>query len=160
MATPNKVMHGARASVKLIIPGQAPKTIGLFHTISWGLNYNVSPVTILGNYNAVELVYTGMEPVSVSCSGFRIIDQGPHALAGIPNVKDLLTSEYLVLEIYDRQTKKTIGKVRDVRAVSYSTTLNARQLEEINVSYTGLWVDDESLGDDGLSERSDATTLP
>jgi hypothetical protein len=154
----SKVMHGARAKVFVVDPNtQTPVLIGIFHTISWGLQFDVAPVNILGNFNAVELVYTGQEPVSVSCSGFRLVENGPHKIAKIPNTKDLLTHEYLVLQILDRQTGTKIGQIRDARPVSYSTALNARQLEEISVQYTGLWVDDESTT---LSERSDAATLP
>lgn len=153
-----KTMHGARAKVFIADANSGqPKLIGIFSTVSWGLTYDVSPVFLLGRFSADELVYTAQEPVSVNCSGFRVVDNGAHKLASVPNTKDLLTHEYLTLKISDRQSGKDIATIKSVRPVSYATTLNARQLEEISVQYIGLMVDDESTE---LAETAGATTLP
>lgn len=155
---PAKTMHGARAKVYLADPNTGKQElIGIFSTISWGLNYDVQPVFLLGRHGADELVYTAQEPIQVNCSGFRVVGNGAHKLAKMPNTKDLLTHEYIQLVIADRQTGRDIAKIHSVRPVSYSTSINARNLEEISISYIGLLVDDE---DTQLAERADATTLP
>ena len=154
----SKTMHGARGKVYIADPNTGKQElIGIFNTISWGLTFDVQPVFLLGRYSPDELVYTAMEPVSVQCSGFKVVGAGPHKLAKMPNVRDLLTHEYIQLVINDRQTGRDIAKIHSVRPVSYSTTLNARNLEEISITYVGMLVDDE---DTQLVERADSTTLP
>lgn len=151
-------MHGARGKVFIADPNTGkPELIGIFNSITWGLTYDVQPVFLLGRSGPDELVYTAQEPITVSCGGFRVVGAGVHKLAKMPNVKDLLTHEYLQLVINDRQTGRDIAKIHSVRPVSYGTTLTARNLEEINITYMGLLVDDE---DTQLAERPDAATLP
>jgi len=153
----NKVMHGARAKVSIVNGEGKVDFLGIFTTVSWGLVYDVQPVFLLGRMGPDELVYTAQEPVSMQCSGFRVINAGAHKRAGMPNVSDLLTAGNIQIQILDRQTGLTVATVRDVRAVSYSTTLNARNLEEISVSYIGKIVDDE---DTQNAEPQDSSTLP
>jgi hypothetical protein len=154
----SKVMHGARAKVFIADPNTGiPQLIGIFSQISWGLSYDVQPVFILGRMGPDETVYTAQEPVSISCSGFRVVGAGAHRLAKMPNVRDLLTHEYLTISVSDRQSNREIAKFHSVRPVSYSTSLNARNIEEISVNYIGLLVDDE---DTVLAERADAAKLP
>lgn len=153
-----KTMHGARGKVFIADPNTGrTELVGIFNSISWGLNYDVQPVFLLGRHGADELVYTAQEPISVTCGGFKVVGAGVHKLGKMPNVSDLLTHEYLTLVINDRQTGRDIAKIHSVRPVSYGTTLTARNLEEITISYMGLLVDDEDLQ---LAERADATTLP
>jgi hypothetical protein len=145
-----KTMHGARAKVYIADPGSSPVLVGIFNQIAWGYTYDVQPVHLLGRFGPAELVYTAQEPVSVSCQGFRVVGQGAHVQGRMPNKKDLLQHQYIQIVIEDRQTGKTIATVRNCRPVSYSTTLNARNLEEISINYMGLVADDES------SDNSDA----
>lgn len=155
---PAKTMTGARGKVYIADPNSGkPVLIGIFSQIGWGLSFEVSPVFILGRYGADELVYTAQDPITVTCGGFRVVGAGAHVLAKVPNTKDLLTHEYLQIVINDRQTNRDIAKVHGVRPLSYATTLNARNLEEITVTYQGLLVDDE---DTQLAEAADASTLP
>jgi len=152
-------MTGARAKVYIADPnnGGSPVLVGIFNSVAWGLNFEVRPVEILGRFSPDELVYTAQDAISIQCSGFRVVGNGPHAMARMPNTRDLLTHEYLQMVILDRQTGQEIAKFHSVRPVSYQTTLNARNLEEVSVSYMGLLVDDESTQ---LTERSDASSLP
>lgn len=153
----SKVMHGARAKVSIQEPGKPSLLVGIFNTISWGQTYDVQPVYILGRLSPDETVYTAQEAVSISCSGFRVIGAGAHVLGKMPNLRDLLTHEYLEMIVTDRQTGRIMAKFHSVRPTSYSTTISARNLEEISVTYTGLLVDDE---DTTNVERTDAATLP
>lgn len=154
----SKTMTGARGKVYISDPVTGTTSlIGIFSNISWGLTYDAQPVFLLGRHGPDEIVYTAQEPVSVQCSGFRVVGNGAHKLAKLPNLKDLLSSEYLEILVVDRQTGRDIAKIHGVRPVSFSTTLSARNLEEISVSYIGLVADDE---DTTNRERSDASTLP
>lgn len=153
-----KTMHGARAKVYIADPNTGkPELIGIFNNVSWGLTFDAQPVFLLGRHSADELVYTAQEPVSVTASGFRVVGAGPHKIAKLPNLRDLLTHEYVELVINDRQTGRDIAKIHSVRPTSYSTTLSARNLEEVTVTFMGLLVDDE---DTVNAERPDAVTLP
>lgn len=155
---PAKTMHGARAKVFIADPnGGKPQLVGIFNNVSWGLTYDVQPVNILGRFSPDELVYTAQEPVTVTASGFRVVNAGPHTIAKVPNLIDLLTHEYIELTINDRQTGSDVAKIHSVRPTGYSTTLSARALEEVTITFMGLLVDDE---DTTNTERPDSATLP
>lgn len=164
MATSSKTMSGARALVQIIRPGKSAVTVGLFNNISWSLTYDTQPVYILGRFSPAEIDYTAQEPVSITCSGWRVIDHGAHAEAAVPHLQDLLKEEYLAITVLDRKgtdaspgTPRTIASFRNVRATGYSTTLSARSLEEITVNFTGIYVEDET-GDN--IENPSAADLP
>jgi hypothetical protein len=155
---PPKTVHGARCQVIIADPNTGfAGVVGLFNSISYGLAYDVQDVYLLGRYSADETVYTAQETVNVSCSGFRVVGMGPHKGAHVPALQNLLTSEYLQLAVYDRQTNQLIAKITNVRATGFSTTINARQLEEISVSFKGILVSDESVDN---AEAPGASTLP
>lgn len=160
-----KTMTGARGVVSIVNPNSPdakPKVVGIFSSVSWGLTYDVQPVFTLGHMGPQELVYTAQEPVSVQCSGFRAIGFGAHAGAAMPNVSELLTHEYIQITVTDRQNvdanaQPKMATLKNLRPVSYNTTLSARNLEEISITYIGLKVDDESTT---LVERADAVVYP
>lgn len=140
---PPKVMNGARAKLGIVTP-TGTRYIGIFNSVSYGLAFAAEPAYILGRYSAAEIDYTAQEVVQINCSGWRVVDHGPHAEAGVPNLADLLTHEYITLQILDRQTNKIVATFRDVRPTGYQTTINARQLEEVSVTFVAILVDDES----------------
>lgn len=146
-----RVMSGPRAKLAIVIPGQQARYVGVFQNVSWGLTYAAEPIFILGSFGPVEIEYTAQEAVQITCSGWRVIERGPHAEMGVPRLQDLLLHEYLELMIEDRQSREQgkpdqivrIAKFRNVRPVGYSTQISARQLEEVTVTFMGLRVDDE-----------------
>ena len=138
----SKVMTGARGKVFLTNPNNHTSSlVGSFHTVTWGLNFDVQPINILGRFSPAELLYTAQEAVNVSCVGFKVVGHGAHRMMGMPNTRDLLTHEYLSMVIVDRQTGEDIARIHSLRPVSYSTTLNARNVQDISVNYLGLLVD-------------------
>lgn len=158
MAAP-KVMSGARAKFGIVDPatGQA-RYIGIFNNVSYGLTYDAQPAYILGRYSPAEIEYTAQEPVNISASGWRVINHGAHAEAKVPKLEELLTHEYLILTIVDRQNPNiNIATFRNVRPTGYSTTISARNLEEVTVTFVGIYVDDESVSN---SEHPTALELP
>lgn len=152
-----KIMHGARAQVFAVDANGRSRIIGIFNSISYGMALDVAEVQLLGRFTAAELVYTGAETVNVSASGYRSLDHGPHVDGLVPTVSQLLSHEYIELHVLDRQTNRTIAMIRQCRPTGYSTGINARQLEEINFSYKGILVDDESASN---AELPNATVLP
>lgn len=149
MAAP-KVMNGARAKMGIYNPttGQT-KYIGMFNNVSYNMTYETQPAYILGRYSAAEVDYTSMDLVAITCSGFRVIDHGPHTEAAVPLLQNLLRSDYITLVITDRQREATGGDGRiatftSVRPTGYSTTISARNLEEVTVTFVGLLVSDEN----------------
>ena len=140
-----RVMSGARAKVTITDPNtNTVKTIGIFANISYALAYDAQPAYILGRYSAAEIDYTAQELVQVSASGFRVVNSGAHAHASVPSLDKLLNHEYITIEILDRQENKIIARIQNVRPTGYSTSISARQLEEITVNFVGTLVDDES----------------
>lgn len=155
----SKVLHGARATVWI-----NGKLIGIFTNVSWGLSYDAQPAYILGRFSPAEIDYTAQEMVSISASGWRIYDKGPHVSpeqggAGIPRLQDLLNADYAVFEIFDRANPgRPIMKVTDVRHTGYSQSVSSRQLTEISMTFVGRNVDAEN--GDAASETAGATELP
>lgn len=146
-----RVMSGARAKLAIVENGRA-RYVGIFQSVSYGLTYGAEPVYVLGNYGPVEIEYTSQDAVSISCSGWRAVEHGPHKEASVPHLQDILLHEYMELMIEDRQSKETgkpdqiarVAKFRNVRPIGYSTSISARQLEEVTVQFLGIRVDDES----------------
>lgn len=153
-----KVVSGARATLGFVDPsnGQA-KPVGIFNNVSYGLTYDAQPVYILGRYSPAEIDYTAQEPVNVTCSGWRVVDHGAHVEGKMPNLADLMNHEYLTLDVTDRQTGKSIARITGIRPTSYSTTISARNLEEVTVTFVGLLVNDESTTN---AEGAGAMELP
>lgn len=147
---PPKVMTGARGKLGIYDPSTNEVSVmGIFSSVSYGLQYDVQPAYILGRYSPAALEYTSQEPVNVTCSGWRVIGHGPHRDGKVPRLQELLTHEYLELAVIDRQLETgsadaRIGKIRGLRPTGYTTGLTARQLEEMTTTYVGLLIDDES----------------
>lgn len=155
---PPKVMHGARAKVSIYDPasGQA-KVVGIWNNFSYQVNHDVQPAFILGRFSAAELITTGVEPVSITAQGWRVIGHGPYAEGRLTNLLNLLNQEYLFLQVFDRQTKQAMAKIRFCLPTGFSSTLSAKQLQESTNTYLGLLMDDESTEQ---NEASDAADLP
>lgn len=140
---PAKVMTGARAKVSV-----NGKPVGIFNNISYGQTYTAEPISILGAYGPVETVYTAMSEVNINCSGWRVIDHGPHAEAAMPSLSELLRHEYIEITVFDRLSDdpalKPIAKFHSCRPVSYNASLANRQPAECQITYVGLRMDDET----------------
>ncbi len=147
-----KIMHGARA--QLVIENNK---VGIFNNVSYGLTFDTNTAFILGRFSPAEIGYTAQEEVSITATGWRVIDAGPHELKGaqLPHLQDLLTHNDITLMIYDRFTKKNIATITGVRPTGYSSSVNVRQMQEITVTFKGLLISDE-----GIANAESATHLP
>lgn len=142
-------MAGARA--KLFISG---KLVGVFSSVSYGVTYGVTPIYVLGRYNAAELVYTDMDVVTVTCTGFYAVGFGPHQIGGdgvnaaalnsVPKLQDLLQHEDISMSITDRQTGSQIMLVTGVRPVSFDTSTSSRGVQDLTVRFQGTLHQDEA----------------
>lgn len=146
-----KTMHGSRAQV--MIDGQV---IGIFNNVSYGVKYDANAIYVLGAFSAQEIVLSGMEAISVDCSGFRVVDNGPYNVASVPRLQDLLNHEDITLAIFDRQSGKQIMTVIGVRPTGYSTSVAARGLQDLSVNFMGLRLSDEN-DPNGQDESPGAT---
>jgi hypothetical protein len=155
---PPKVVHGARAKVFITdrVTGKT-KLVGIWNNFSYQVNYDVQPSFILGRFSAAELTTTGVEPVNITAQGFRVIDHGAFEEGRLTNVKDLLTQEYLKLDVLDRQTNKKMASIEHCLPTGTSSTLTAKQLTEQTNTYLGLLMDDESTQN---AEAASAADLP
>ncbi len=143
MGVKAKTMTGARA--KLYINQQL---IGIFSNVSYGVTYDVSPIYILGRFNAAELVYTGMDVVNVTATGFRAMGNGPYEASSVPQLQDLLNHEDISLQVIDRQatdpSKANVMTVTGVRPLGFSTSSSARGVNDLTVNFQGTLLEDES----------------
>jgi len=147
-----KTMHGARASVYV-----NNKLVGIFNSLSYDYTLDLQPINILGRFSAAELVHTGAEPVSVRASGWRVVGQGPHVVAGVPTIQELLTTGYMEFVVFDRATNQRVAKIHSVKSSGYATSFTAKTVQEITFNFTGLLVDDETVT---MSETPGASDLP
>ena len=155
---PQKTMHGARAKVFIVDPATgAARLVGIWNQFSYHVTFDVQPSYILGLYPAAELTTTGVEPVSITAQGWRVIDHGPYVEGGIPDLKSLLFQEYLLLQVWDRQTKKVMANIRGCLPTGLSATVSAKQLMDSTNTYLGLLMDDESVIN---NPAADAASLP
>ena len=149
---PSKVLTGARA--KVYVNNQL---VGIFETATYNMNIGTEPIHLLGRYSPDEITPTSYEAVTISCSGFRVVGQGPHVLPAVPKLQDLLTLEGVTLAIVDRQSGDTILTAIGCVPNSYNGNHNARATSRITINYTGLRLSDESGDQD---EGTGAVSLP
>jgi hypothetical protein len=152
MASSSKIMHGARAQVS--IDG---KVVGIFTNVSYGSTYDVQPAYILGRFSPAEITYTAAEPIGISASGWRVIDQGPYDSSKMPLLQDLLVAEDMTFAIFDRQSGKNIMVVTGVKHTGFNTSVAPRALEEMSLNFVGLLLSDENNKN---NEAQDASSLP
>jgi hypothetical protein len=148
-----KVMNGARGKVSV-----NGKPVGIFNSISYGQSYDLVPISILGAYAPVESVYTAQSEIGISCSGWRVIDHGPHAEAAMPTLAELLRHEYIEITVFDRLDNdpggKPIAKFHRCRPTGYSMSIVHRQPSEAQINYMALRMDDETASNDELPTAS------
>jgi hypothetical protein len=147
-----KTMTGARAKVR--VNGEI---VGIFDSCQYGANIGTEPIHLLGRYSPDEISINSYEAVQVSCSGFRVIDQGVHILPSAPQVQDLLLFETVQLEVEDRQTQKLIATIKNCVPSNWGEAQQAKATTRINISYIGTILSDETGDQD---ESAGATTLP
>lgn len=146
MAAPT-VMTGARA--KVYIGG---KLVGIFNSVAYGLSYDVLPAYVLGRYDAASTDYTGQEVINITASGWRVIGNGPMAAGQMPSLGELMTHQEIEFQVFDRHAPaKPICKITGVRPVSYNTSINARSLSELQMTFVGRQLVDESASDTKLT---------
>jgi hypothetical protein len=145
-------MQGARAKIKV-----AGKYVGIFDSCQYGASIGTEPIHTLGRYSPVEISITSYEAVQVSCSGFRIIDQGVHILPAAPKLQDLLNFEAVQIEVEDRQTGKTIAVIKNCVPSNWSEAQQAKGTTRFNISYVGTLLHDEA-GDE--EESAGASKFP
>lgn len=162
MAAP-KVMNGARAKMGIYDPSTGlTRIVGLFNNVTYNMTYEGQPAYILGRFSAAEYDYTSMDLITITASGFRVIDHGPYVDAAVPKLQDLLLSDYISLTIIDREREAQgldgrIAIFKNVRPTGFNTTISARNLEEITVHFVALTMDDESATN---AENQGSTDLP
>lgn len=136
------------ASVKLYIENPKSGTVnlaGIFSSASYGVNYGLEPVYVLGRYNAAEIAYTSMDTITITCNGFRVADDGPYAnTASVPQLQDLLTHQDHSLSLVDRKTNEVIMVVTGCRPQSWSSNSSSRALQDLSVTFVGTVFSDES----------------
>lgn len=140
------IFNGQRAKVYIQTGGDQgqKKLIGLFTNVSGSLGYSVQEAYILGRSSVAEFVYTGMEPVRLSLSGFRVINSGPFAIQTVPKLQEILQYEGITVEVEDRTTGLTALKVFDCFIERFSFGFGARSISNIEVSMVGSTYGDES----------------
>lgn len=148
----SKVMTGARAKVFV-----DNALVGVFETCTYTMSIGVEPIHLLGRFSPDEITPTSAEAVTLSCGGFRVIGNGPHALPKAPKIQDLLTLEGVTIAVVDRQTGQAILTTIGCVVTGYNGNHNSRATSRFTINYTGLRLSDESGAQD---EGAGAVSLP
>lgn len=141
-----KIFTGARAKVSI-----NGNTVGLFANCNWSVRQDKAPAYILGRYNPAEITPTSQEPVTLSLTGYRVVDAGPYQVANASLLRDLLTEEDFDVTVTDRQTNRIIFQARGCRVTGWSSGAASRGVSDIRVDVIGLVGEDEygiALGGD------------
>ena len=153
MGTKAKILTGARAKIAI-----AGNIVGLFANCSWSVRQDKAPAYILGRYNPAEITPTSQEPVTISLTGYRVVDSGPYKVANATMLKNLLEEEDFGVSVIDRQTGKTIFEAFGCRVTGWSSGVAARGVSDIRVDIIGLKAEDEygkaQGGDDELQSAA------
>jgi len=147
----SKVFTGGRARVFV-----DQQLVGIFDSVSYGINIGTEAIHILGRYSPTEITQTSYEAVTIDCSGFRVVDQGPHVLPKVPKLQDLINIEGVTVAVEDRQTGKIVMTALGCIPTRYNTGANSRATSKVQVTYLGLRLSDES----GDQDEAGATNLP
>jgi hypothetical protein len=154
MGTKAKAVTGARAILKI-----NSQTAGIFSNVSTGVSYGSQDVYVLGNYAPSEIVYTDQEVISITCSGFRVMGNGPYVIGSVPKLQELLQHQDIELQLIDRQesdsNKQVIMNIIGVRPVGFETSTSARGLQDLTIRFKGLLFNDET----GAQSDPGATTF-
>ena len=146
----SKVFHGARGQV--FVNGQIS---GIFSSISYGVDIDVSPAFVLGRFSPMELDVLAQEAISLTCTGWRVLNEGPYSGSiGVPKLQDLLTVDDITISLYDRQTGNFIMTVVGCKSQGWSSGLDSKAQQTLTVRFLGLRLEDEE-GDQG--EAASAT---
>lgn len=156
---PPKTFHGGRAKISIQNLGDNSSTvIGIWTSFDYNVAYDVQAVYILGRFSAAELVTTGIEPVSIDCSGFKIVNHGFFKEGKLTPLVGLLNQEGLELTVTDRTGKIRVAVIHGCKPTGTSMSVSAKQLATGRNSYIGLLMDeDEEFFND---EASDTSVLP
>jgi len=141
-----QILVGARAKVSI-----NGNTVGLFANCTWSIRQDKAPAYILGRYNPAEITPTSQEPVSMSLTGYRVVDAGPYAVANATLLKDLLTEEDFDITVTDRQTGRVLFVATGCRVTGWSSGVAARGVSDIRVDVIGIRGEDEY----GLAQGGD-----
>lgn len=147
----SKTLTGARAVISV-----DNQVVGIYESCTYGLNYGVEPIHILGKFGPDEIVVTSYESITVQCSGFRVIGSGAHTLPKVPKLQDLLNLGAVNISIRDRQTGALMMSASGCVPTSYNTGVNAKATSRVQITYVGTKIHDE----DGDQEEAGATSLP
>lgn len=150
-----KILTGARAKISI-----AGTIVGLFANCSWSVRQDKAPAYILGRYNPAEITPTSQEPVTLSLTGYRVVDAGPYKVANATLLKGLLEEEDFLVAVIDRQTGKTIFQAFGCRVTGWSSGVAARGVSDIRVDIIGLKGEDEfGIAQGGDDEVQSASSL-
>ncbi len=135
-----KTFTGARAKIYV-----DNVLVGIYDSCTYAINIGAEPIFTLGKFGAQEIVQTSYEPVTVNCSGFRIVGNGAHKLPKFPKLQDLLNLESVTLVMIDRQdtTGKPMLVVQGCIPINCATGANAKTTSRIQISYLGIKASDE-----------------
>lgn len=150
----SKIMTGSRA--KILVNNVV---VGLFNNCSWSIRQGKDPQFTLGRYHPAEITPTTQEAVSMSLTGYRVIDAGPYKVANATLLKDLLQEEDFTIAIEDRKEKKLIFTAVGCRVQGWSSGVAARGVSDIRIDIIAIKGEDEFGSASGGDEDGSATSL-
>jgi hypothetical protein len=146
----SQVLHGSRAKVFI-----GPKLVGIFSSITWGVQLVSRDIDIVGAEATQEIQVTGYAPVEISATGYRIMKNGPFSDSiRMGKLQDLLTLNDITVTIHDRLSNTPLAVIVGVKVLGFNNTVAAKQTTEIQFTMRGLVLSDEE------GSQGESTTGP
>lgn len=143
-----KSIHGGRTYIYVQGDGaESDKPVAIFENISVSISYGVQVPYVIGLHSGGEVVLTHMNPVQLSCSGYRVFGNGAYGPAGgMTKLQDLINGQReLTIVVMDRQNPgQSILTVKQAKVTSSNFSVSVRDLSRLSIEMTGLTFEDES----------------
>lgn len=145
-------VSGARAKVSL-----NGVTVGIWTSIDYSVLYDVVPSFILGRYSPAAITTTGVEPVSITCSGWQIVDHSMFVNGDVTPLQDLLQQDDITLTVTDRATGANLATIIGCKPTGVSQSVSSKSLATGSNTYLGMLYSDSVFQN---AEDATASTLP
>lgn len=130
---------------------------GVFTSVSWQYAYIEQDIDILGRYSPVGIIYTGATTVSGSCTGWRVVADGPFATGLFPTLDQLDNYGDLTFAIIDRQDPTQIYcKITNVKPLNYSSGTANKSASTFSIDFKGLNIEEDGV----INQEVNVPNLP
>lgn len=138
-----QLLSGARGQIKV-----GNNVLGFVTDVSISYNVSVRPVHVLSKLNASSVEPLQAGPVNVTIGrvvpvnttdGKNAVNSSAIAMGIEPIIAQMLASDDITVELFDKVTGKTVSSVKNCRFAGRSLNVAASQLASERLQLTGIY---------------------